>query len=411
MLVQRIAEDHHTFFANPGASWGTSEWMINYSAGFVRRGLGGAVLGDVLRVTGIHFFSFWVAAGTLSFAGLCLWLLRRTWRNGGPGVWRLALLLNPMLLITACHYGTYARKDLVFVWATLANVSLCGWALAKPRRAAGARAAILLLSFAGCGTALALLHEGLLPFAWLPINLAVCAGALRELGITRRTVALLLALAVAPAGAAVVAAATHHGNAEMARTICESWQGVAPVQCGQQATMPPEVERLGWSLSRGIALAAPIAPMFLLYPLLLMLAGGLEILAVRILAPAARLEDLLAALLLPFAASLPLYVLGVDWGRWLALTGMCSLPAMLSERLRPACYRCLPALLRRGIDGLAPAAERFLGAMRRTAEREPGFFLAALLLLEVPPIPVSLVEFLNPSIVWVLNLVFRLGSR
>ncbi|MGB6133127.1 MAG: hypothetical protein WBG54_15200 [Acidobacteriaceae bacterium] len=411
MLAQRIAEDHHTFFIDPGASWGTSEWMINYSAGFVRRGLGGAVLGEVLRLTGIRFFPFWVVAGTLSFAGLCAYVLRITWRMRGPGLWRLALLLNPILLITACHYGTYARKDLVFVWATLLNVAVCGQMLANARRSVAWRAVILLLTFAGCGTVLALLHEGLLPFSWLPINLAVCAYALRQLGLRRRTVALLLVLGMAPAGAAVAGAALHHGNAQMARTICESWQSAAPVKCQEEEQMPPEVERLGWSLPRGIALAAPIAPMFPLYPVLLILAGGLEILAIRILMPAARLEHLLATLLLAFVASLPLYVLGVDWGRWLALTGMCSLLVMLSERMRPACYRCLPALMRRAVDRMTPSAERFLGAMRRTFERDFGLFCAALLLLEVPPIPVGIVEFLNPSLVWLMQLALHLGSR
>lgn len=396
MLALRIAEEHRVFFATPGASWGASEWMIDYAAGFVRRGLGGAILRDTIRSTGIGFFPVWIAAGTLSFLGLCALMLRATSCLRGPRLWRLALLLNPMLLITACHYGTFARKDLLFVWATLINVSLCSRVVAMPNRSMGMRAALPLAVFSAAAVVLALLHEGLLLFAWFPINFAVCLYVLSRMELRRR--ALLLLLALLPPGVALAAVVFHHGNAPMAKTICESWRFAVPVPCGRLSAMPPEVAALGWSLARGIALATTFAPRFPLYPAIFVLAGGLLILSIRILIPAARLEHLMAALLLPFLASLPLYLLGDDWGRWLALVAMSSLPAMLSPQIRPACYFCLPPRLRRLIDSAAPFVERRLQSLRRGVERHRILFCAALLLLEIPPLPVNLLIFLNPPV-------------
>jgi len=407
-LAVGIADDHRLFFTDPAKSWGASEWMIDYSSGFVRRGLGGTVVKELLRLTGIGFFPFWIAAGSLSFLGLSAILLRVTSRLGGSRLWRLALLLNPLLLITACYYGTFARKDLLFVWGTLLNVALSSRLLARPRQSVFAPAALVLAVFSASAATLALLHEGLLPFVWLPMNLAVCTFALARIGLRRRILALSLVVALLPAGAATLAAVTHHGNAQMAQSICESWRFAVPLPCTKPSGIPPEIMSLGWSLSRAVALPLRFVPEFPIYPAILLLGGGLIIISVRVLIPAARLEHLIPALILPFLISLPLYVLGEDWGRWLALTTMCSLPVMLSAQVRPACYLCLPPRLRRLIDSTVPFAERGLHALRGAVQRHIALFCAALLLLEVPPIPINLLTFLNPP---VTELLVRLARH
>src|SRR5580700_3146038 len=107
----RIAEAHANFARHPGSDWGSSDWMINNSAGFVRRGLGGAAISLLMRLTGLGFFPVWITLTTSVFLLLCAWLLRISWHLRGPAVWRFALLFNPLLLLSYCVSGMFLRKD------------------------------------------------------------------------------------------------------------------------------------------------------------------------------------------------------------------------------------------------------------------------------------------------------------
>ena len=407
----RIAEAHANFTHHPGSDWGSSDWMINFSAGFVRRGLGGAAISLLMRLTGLGFFPVWITLTTSVFLLLCAYLVRISWHLRGDAVWRFALLFNPLLFLSYCASGMFLRKDMLAILATLLNVLLGHYVLRRATASTSVRAALALLPLsaaAGSALILALLHEGVFLFIWLPLNLILLAWILARLRFNRPAVALLLAIAFAPALVAVAAETLHHGNIQTAQTICQSWRASIPTDCTAGPGFPPAFDALGWSVSRGIAIALQYAWTFPIALAIYAIAGGVIVIAIRALIPAAKLEHLIVLLVLPLIASLPLFLLGMDWGRWLSLLAITALMPMLSNRLRPALYDCLPSALRTSVDhSIAPLVARALSALRRTIERHPIRSCAAMFCLPVPPLPLWWAVFVLTPPVIVLKFLFH----
>lgn len=407
LVAIRFLEERRAFQLHPGSGWSDSEWMIGYAAGFVRRGLGGSFLVALIHTTGIGFFPLRSALTTASYLGLCAWFLQRSWRLAGPALWRFALLFNPLLLLSFCDYGTIGRKDTFFLWGTLINVLICeralrqGSAAREPWRRIGVALATALLSIP-----LALLHEGLFLFAWLPLNLILTAWTLAQLGLRRRAVSLLLLAAFGPALSATLACARWHGNPATAQALCRSWRFAIPASCTPGPQFPAALDALSWSLRQGMSLSLASAPWFPVYPLLFAIAGALGIVTVLALLSSARVEHLLALVFVPFLLSLPLFVLGIDWGRWMSLLLIASTIVMFSGDLRPALFRSLPAPARSLCENLPPWLNPWLQRVQRSIERHPVALALACFLFQVPPIPKAALLFLNPPVV-VLKFLLR----
>lgn len=415
LVTIRIVQQYESYSRSPGSDWNSSEWMIDYAAGFVRRGLAGAFLTQVMHLTGLGFFPVWTTITTVAYLGLCAYILRESWRLGGPVIWRFALLLNPILVVSAANYASVARKDAFFVWATLLIVILGHYVLLHEKAESAVRVShTLLILFAAIllSVTLALLHEGIFLFTWLPLNVTVLAYILSRLRFGRKSVALLLALALAPALVVVAAGAHWHGDAAAAQSICLSWHSFSiPTVCSPGVGFPPAIDALSWSLSRGVSLSLKYAWRFPAYPILFAIAGSAEIITILVLIRKARLEHLLALLLFPFVASLPLFLLGEDWGRWLCLVATSSLMVMLSDQLRPALYCFLPASFRTVFtQTIVPPIERRLEYFRSQVERHPLLFCIALVMLPVPayPSPSALGE---NSLVIVVRFLHHLWAR
>jgi hypothetical protein len=416
LVAIRVIQQYGIFSRLPGSDWNSSEWMIDYADGFVRRGLGGAFLAQIMRLTGWGFFPIWTTITTVAYLGLCAYILRVSWRLGGPAIWRFALLLNPILLISAGNYASFARKDALFIWATLLIAFLGHYVLQHEKTSSASRARhTLLVLFAALlsSVTLALLHEGIFLFTWLPLNLTVLAYILSRLGFSRRSVALLLCLAFAPAVVAVAAGAHRHGDTQTARTICMSWHSFAiPTVCSPGDSFPPAVDALSWSLSRGMSYSLKYAWRFLAYPVIFAVAGSVEMITILVLIRTAKLEHLLALLVFPFAVSLPLFLLGEDWGRWLCLVATSSLMIMLSSQLRPALYCFLPAALRTTFrDTIAPPLERAFESFRRQVALHPVLFCIALLILPVPAYPSASALLGENPLVIVLKFLHHLWAK
>jgi hypothetical protein len=399
LVLIRFLEERRAFQLSPGSSWSDSEWMIAYAAGFVRRGLGGSFLAALIHATGLGFFSLRMALTTASYLGLCAWILIRSWRLRGPALWRFTLLFHPLLLLSFCDYGTIGRKDTFFLWGTLINVLVCERALrarANPR--AGLRIGVVMAAVL-LSLPLALLHEGLFLFVWLPLNLVLTGWTLTQLGLRRRAVSLPLLAAFAPALLAMLASVRWHGNAATAQSLCRSWQFAIPASCSPGPQFPPALDALGWNLRHGMSLSLASAPWFPVYPVLFAIAGVLAVLAVLALVSEARVEHLIPLVCVPFLLALPLFLLGVDWGRWMSLLLIASLMVMLSGELRAAWFDSLPAPARSLCRSLAPPLQASLRRLRLSLERHPLALGLACLLLQVPPIPKAALLLLNPPVI------------
>lgn len=393
LVVVRIVQGHSTFLHQPGSDWGVADWMTSYAAGFVRRGLGGSFLARLMRLTGLGFFPLLIAFTTAAYLAICLYLLRVSCSLRGPAVWRFALLLNPILIVSACDYGTISRKDVIFLFATLLNLWMGHRVLARQQEQPAARTPLtwlLLLPFAVLSLGLALLHEGIFAFIWLPLNSAIAACALARIRFSRTSALLFLAVSLLPSLAAVAASAYWHGDARTAEAICRSWRSSMPVSCDPGHHFPVALGAIRWSLHDGIFLSLSYARWFVLYPVIFALGGTIEIIAVKSLMPEARMEHLVSLLLFPFIVSLPLYLLGVDWGRWLSLVATGSLLPMLNPSLRSCAYDLLPTTLRNPFhDRFVPALDRAFSWLQPRLRRESLLLCTALLIVPIPPSPTA----------------------
>ncbi|HUB18831.1 MAG TPA: hypothetical protein VL990_09375 [Acidobacteriaceae bacterium] len=416
LVAIAIAEAHRSFLVSPGTDWNSSEWMIDYSAGFMRRGLGGTLLLHLLHATGWSFFAVLTSLTTAAFLALCGiagWMSRRT---RAPALWRLALLLNPLLLVAAAEYGSFARKDILVLWGTVVNVAASHWILQRNPSGSRQRLRLALLALAVVlvlSVFLAGLHEGLFLFAWLPVNAAVAAYVLRRLYPNRNAGLAALALAFTPGLAIIVASVLHHGGPGAAQTICRSWRFAFPVNCTPGPQFPKAIDALAWSMRRDVVGCLSFVwtaghYYLFIFALLAVLAVALLLVAMLVLAPAARLEHLLTTTAVSFLFAIPLFILGTDWGRWLFLAATSSLIVMLSEPLRPAPYSLLPAPLQRRVDRASRSAGARLAILRRIVERHPGFSLTLLLMLPLPPLPIASAMLLSNPLMIFLNFLGRL---
>ena len=416
LVAIAVVEAHRSFLQSPGTDWNTSEWMIDYAAGFMRRGLGGALLLRWLHATGWSFFAVLTTLTTTAYLGVCAAAVIKGWRSPAPALWRLILLFNPLLLIAPAEYGSFARKDIFFVCGTILHVCVCQWALQRARSRPGERtwfAMLELTTVLVTSVLLAGLHEGLFLFIWLPLNAAVAAYVLRQLYPGRSAIIPTLAAVFAPSLAVVFASVRNHGGPGAAQTICQSWRFAFPVDCTPGAQFPKAIDALAWSMRRDVLGCLHFvwtAGNFYLviFAVLAALALALLLIAVQALEPTAKLEHLLATAACSLLFAAPLFVLGTDWGRWLFLAGTTSLIVMLSETLRPALYDALPAGAQRFFDRASRPVGARLGTVRNVVERHPGFSLTCLLMLPLPALPIASAMLLANPLMIVMNFLARI---
>jgi hypothetical protein len=360
--------------SGPGLDWNSSEWMINYAAGFVRRGLGGALILLLIQHLHLSFFAAWAGLTTTVYAGISVWFVRAIRRLGGPAVWRAALLFNPLFILFGALSGTFLRKDMIFVAATVIHAEVA-------RKVRASRSPFL---FAGClavaaalSTMLALLHEGDFLFLWLAINGAILwySIAMRQ---PRRWIATLLALAVmAPSLAATGAAVLRHGTPAKAREIRNSWVGFMPPAYQSEAAYPPEIQSLGATPRQALTLSMRSAWQFPLFLLSFLLCGAVAVGAFCVLCgPGSNARRYAALLCFPVLFGIPMAAIAMDWGRWFAGIACCAFPILLYPDLVP--IKIAAARLGSGKTTVR---------VRSWVERHPVFFAIALLSCPLPPWP------------------------
>ena len=151
----------------PG-SYKLLDWVISYDAGFVRRGLTGAVFQGIAQLTGIPL-NIQVYATVTALSLILIWAIWRLWTLGGLDGRFAMLLVAPFFLLAplANHHGA-GRKELLLL---AAFAILC---LVVARSAGRGETPIRLFLLAS--PLLVLTHEGLAFFLGLPLALALVLG-------------------------------------------------------------------------------------------------------------------------------------------------------------------------------------------------------------------------------------------
>ena len=291
--------------------WAIGEWLINYSAGFIRRGLMGEVVLLSTRVIPVRaaYIVFALQSTVYLIFLRSVWLLARRVR--------FSLLICSMLFSPAVFSFIVLdppvgfKKEILFFAAfgaillVLQRSSITGWQLS------------LLLAI--LGVILILSHEPIL--FYLPYLLA--AVALRTPSL-RRFFLISLAPVLAWVGA-VFLAVRHPGNAAMAKTICTSVGG----------TLQPFEVNDGGICSGGIAWLEQTLPEAHRLTMLRITVGHAAqlygILSILVFAPIVTILILLytrhhmrrqvvivsAFAIVAAAGSSVLFYSGYDWGRWI----------------------------------------------------------------------------------------------
>jgi hypothetical protein len=191
-------------------SWVIGDWLINYSGGFVRRGLTGEVALLLHRVVGVPLewviFTF-QASVFLVFLG-CVYRLTKGIRWS---YWMVAVLVSPATLAFTVLDQIGFRKEFLL----LAALGLTIWALVAGRWKDWQISGMLSVLLVG----LTLSHEGMLVAApYFVVAVVIQTKSLRRAG---RICAIPLGLM----GIALVAVILHHGDLREAEAICRSVGG------------------------------------------------------------------------------------------------------------------------------------------------------------------------------------------
>lgn len=290
-------------------NWTISDWLINYEGGFIRRGLPGQIAFDLGRL--LHLSPVFLAAVFyLSLVAALLVAFRSLALATSYNVWVLALVVSPATLSFAIlHPQAGFRKEIIFLAALAVFVAL----LRKTERSS-LWVALYMTIILTAGT---LSHEVVIFYSPYFFAALVLCG---------RSVPKAVKECVVPfaAGAVVLyACSTHLGNLEVAAKVCSSlgYKLLVPGSteiCASGAipylTKSREAARTeAFGLIRDHHYGA-VYPFFALLALVPAI-GESALLARSGLKREMRVLWTTAAVTL--AASLPLFVYGIDWGRWI----------------------------------------------------------------------------------------------
>lgn len=348
------------------AYWTYTDWLVDYSAGFVRRGLSGELI-DFLS-TYVHPQTVVAILAWIIFVGVVLGYVRLLSRSIKtlPAFLFAALLFLPSLLpFYLYEHDAFGRKEIIGYLLLLYH--LYALEAAKPV-APGVSfrqdpyvKRILPLTFLFIPIHI-LVHESSF-LLFLPVHVLITYTSLRSrfsAGIRPQIFRLLLLYLPALVTFAVVFL-WGRPEFETAYNICRKWQ-LADALGGQvcRATgnpmraLPGSLSALPWTFSQAISIPLSFTPpMVLAWFVNFLLVGSVTIYVGRMTAGFLRPQTALQTaeleaphtyaramsykyFLLPLLLSAPLYILGWDIGRWFAVTCLNYVMLSLSPELHGA---------------------------------------------------------------------------
>lgn len=290
-----------------GNIWITGDWIINYEGGFVRRGLAGEMLA---LVAGIVNLDLTVVTGLFLAV---LWLLTCSailmiWASAPTSVGRLMVLVSPAFLaFQLWDFQGAARKELLLF-------AFVSWLLVASRKLSGnpVRQWLWILAFTICPPLLMLTHE-LTLFA-VPFLLLILSLVSKEAKLTSAQQKFSLIGLGSSVIFAAIAIANYSGNIEQQRLICESIQ----LQGGSDRLCTGALSWVGLNPSNALGSTAAYGESLqsiATYAALI----GLSLIPFLLFKSTKFWRSWSHGNALVFASVglLPLFALGLDWGRWI----------------------------------------------------------------------------------------------
>lgn len=293
------------------SEWRLFDWLVSYEGGFVRRGLSGEIVLGFADLAGVAASTVVVAVQLVAY-GVFFWaafLLVRRLRPVPPPVW--LLLFSPWLFTFQVHDPPGgARKDVL-------ALALLAVAAAVIARMARQQIPWVVVAAIGLSVPLVLMHE-------LAVLLVPYMLALGVLGDWSRRQLAAGGAALAGVAAAVGATLMYPGTAPQVASICREVAAVvATAPTVERCASEGAVAVLAWSTQDGVAHVAqqlPLAGPSL--PVAVTLVGvGLAptLWLVRRQATTGGWRALVTAMIVGWIATVPLFVVALDWGRFVYL--------------------------------------------------------------------------------------------
>lgn len=321
---------------NFNSDWGISEWIINYESGFIRRGLPGAVMIGLHRLTGLPPGVMAIGFSLVIFA-VFAWILQRRSRGVLPP-W--LLLTTPFLGFSVYLEIALVRKDIL----CLLLFALCARLAMAARQGWPALALISLLLTAGI-----LSHEqlGFFGLPLIALALVACSRERRQ-GERFAWCDLRPLLALLPPLTAFLAVLRCSGTTSQGLGIYRSWLDALPARFH---SVPGAA--LGWIGKSGqyaiettqqLHQQRSFGVPYWLIVVLAAVAGVVLIAAALQRHNPACMPLFLAVALLQFTAMAPLFHAAHDQGRWVIIALMSASLFTIES----------PPWLRQRLHGLLP---------------------------------------------------------
>ena len=306
-----IVHSYQTVFSGRADSFSVSEWLINYGGGFVRRGLGGALILQASQVAGVSprtllFAIMFVCYGVI-FASTALML----WREPKVSYFDLLLAVSPFVtLFPLIHRVAGQRKEvLLLALAGVAGTTRVG-RLDSFRK---------YLAWALALAALVGVHDGLVFF--LPVFVVY----LKVLTPPEHPVGYRALLLLAPAAVVFLCGYLYSAHVDIA-AICDT---MSRYEKGDWCTGPESTHYFAAAWLKASAtdgMHAVVTQFSANGVLALTLSGGaLALLPIGIalransVALTRAIQDLpwrMSFVWLSLLALVPLFAVASDWNRW-----------------------------------------------------------------------------------------------
>lgn len=113
-----------TFLGSDRAEWGYNEFLINYSAGFTRRGLPGTLLIVLHNLTGVD--PYYVVVSSLTLIVTCITILFAylVWHSQMGTLASILIIFHPALLLSPLLSRIFVRKDWLIIFGLILHVLL-----------------------------------------------------------------------------------------------------------------------------------------------------------------------------------------------------------------------------------------------------------------------------------------------
>lgn len=319
----------HSLAWNP---WAYSEWLISYDAGFIRRGLSGALVDLMRPMPALPVVNVLVFVVFTAFCLLFWWVLRHSARSASWAV-ILAMLVPNGPVQMAVGNEFFYRKEIVFHVALGISCILYQRivnATTDARRVLFSWFFFVLLMVQV--VAFPLLHEVFLfisfPASWL---LARQVAALQP---QRRVFGWLPSSTVIVSLAMMVVCAVFRGNQAIAEQLWNALSGTDRMLISPSAPDTPTggIDAIGWTVFHNLSVVGDtlVSSQFWIWAFIAVGVSGVLAL-ITSLRTSLRLDERepdsvstpllrqhLSQLWFLFIASLPMYALGSDWARWMS---------------------------------------------------------------------------------------------